>query len=105
MDPNRLLHKDSSHGYTNRLDMAMPAEPEAVSESVQADFSARSRSFFEVARADELAKQQTRSRCNRLRELEIEARHKAIDPTRPLAEIERGMSMLEQMVRGTVAAA
>ena len=97
-------------GYTGSLKYAMRSpeehfEPEPLSAFEQAELSARSRNLFEVARAEEIAKAQTRSRCNRLRELEIEARRRAVDPTKALAEIERGMSMLEQLVRGTLSAA
>jgi hypothetical protein len=79
-------------------------EPEPLSKAEQSDLSARARSFFEITRAEEIAKAETRSRCNRLRELEGEARRRSVDPTRAVTQIERGMSMLEQLVRGTIAA-
>lgn len=94
-------------GYTTSWNYAMRSpeeffEPEPITVLEQAELSARARTLFEMSRAEELAKAETRSRCNRLRTLEIEARRKAIDPTRALAQIERGMMMLEQMVRGTI---
>lgn len=99
----RFLHKDSSHGYTTKLAASLPHEPEAVTEFEQAEMSARARSLFEIQRADEIAKAETRSRCSRLRQLEVEARKRRIDPTRALAEIERGMGMLERIVMGGTA--
>jgi hypothetical protein len=34
-DPIRLLHAQSQHGYTDRIDQALPEEPEAVSAEEQ----------------------------------------------------------------------
>jgi hypothetical protein len=39
-DAPRLLHRSSEYGYTDRLDRALPREPEAVPESYQARLSA-----------------------------------------------------------------
>jgi hypothetical protein len=32
---HRFLHKDSTHGYTSETYLALPQEPEAVSEEIQ----------------------------------------------------------------------
>jgi hypothetical protein len=40
-EPPRFLHKRSHHGYTDRLDLAMHAEPEAVPREDQALITAR----------------------------------------------------------------
>lgn len=40
-DSPRLLHRRSQHGYTDRLDLALPHEPEAISAADQAFLTAR----------------------------------------------------------------
>lgn len=104
MEAPRLLHQHSEFGYTHDPSKAMRMEPEAVPQEVQSELSNRSRQVFEVTRAEDLARAETRSRVNRLRQFESEVRRRNLDPSRALGYVERGIDMLEQMARGTFAA-
>jgi hypothetical protein len=99
-EPHRLLHRDSSRGYTPVSYLAMHSDPgEAISEEEQTEMSRDANSVFDITRAEEKAKKETRSRCNRLREAEIAARRKCIDVHRHISQIERELGLMEQLIR------
>lgn len=71
-DRPRLLHRNSSHGYTHVPSQAVHAEPEAVDEAAQRELTVRahdraSRRFSEQD-AEELRRKQERAVRDRLRE-------------------------------------
>ncbi len=88
-DPVRLLHKDSSRGYTTRLEEALPDEPEAVPadvlEAFAKDGAARSRAFRERLRLED-----------RLAHASRRARAAGVDITREHAAIARRVEAIER---------
>lgn len=52
-DPVRLMHRDSTHGYTDNPALAMPREPEAVPYATQTQITARAHRVAREAEADE----------------------------------------------------
>ena len=98
VDSPRLLHRRSEKGYTRSTEIALHEEPEAISEVEQLEMSKRARDTFEVARAEELAKKQTKSRCHRLKEAESLARRKSVDVQRYIVAIEGEITAIERLV-------
>lgn len=74
-DPPRLLHKDSSHGYTDKRHDAMHDEPEAIPTALQNAYAEEGRAG--VRRDRSAAWQESRSRLvgeiERLRSLDLGA--------------------------------
>jgi hypothetical protein len=101
-DRPRLLHRSSIRGYTDQKNQALRSgrelEPEAIPEELQREYSAEARRRWQVLKGEELARKQTRSRCNRLRQLENEARKRSIDIHRFVVEIDRQIGLIQQRV-------
>jgi hypothetical protein len=76
----------------------MFAEPEAISEEAQRQLSDEARRRWQVVKGEELARKASRSRCNRLKNVDIAARDKGVDIHRFLVEIERQIASAEQLV-------
>lgn len=106
MDDPRLLARDSTKGYTDWPGRALKAgptnedvEPEAIPEDVQAEYSAKARQTFEVIKAEEVARKQSRSRCGRLARVDKDARKRHVDIHKHIAEIERQIALAEQLLQ------
>lgn len=88
-DPVRLLHKDSSRGYTTRPEEAVPDEPEAVAvedlERFAADAAARHVAFREGLRLEDRLARASRS-----------AQAAGVDVTRERAAIARRVEAIER---------
>jgi hypothetical protein len=94
----RLLHRDSSHGYTENPVMALQGEPEAVSEFEQEQITAEAHERFRGIRSDEVRRREERARLNRLRDLERRAQSQGLDLS-PLHEaIDREIARFSQRV-------
>lgn len=77
----RLLHKDSTRGYTHDPHMAIPREPEAVDKETQQEFSDEARERFRVVRGVELEEREMRSALNQLKQLCLERAKMGLPPT------------------------
>lgn len=98
-DPIRIMRRGAITSYTSNADFAMrtpdelldevPPEPESVPKEVEQEFAQRSQAAREVLMADELARQRTASRTNRLKQLEREARQRSRDASRFTDRIDR----------------
>lgn len=88
-DPVRLLHKDSSRGYTSRLEEAVPDEPEAVAvedlEAFARDGRRRHEAFRRELRLEDRLAQASRS-----------AQAAGVDVTRERAAIARRVEAIER---------
>ena len=98
MDDPRLLARDSSKGYVNHPSRAVFAEPEAIPEEVQQRLSDEARNRWSVMKAEEVARKASRSRCNRLKNVDIAARDNGVDIHRHLVAIERELGLAERLV-------
>lgn len=97
-EPPRLLHRDSTHGYTDQPALALPREPEAISAEEQQAISVQARSEFATER---LALTQRRDRqmwVDRLRRAEQRADAKNVDIFKPQAQIRQQILVIERMV-------
>jgi hypothetical protein len=104
-DDPRLLARSSTKGYTDFPGRALRSgphgadlEPEAIPEELQREYSDEAARRWQVLKGEELARKQTRSRCNRLRQLENEARKRSIDIHRFVVEIDRQIGLIQQRV-------
>jgi hypothetical protein len=101
-DRPRLLARQAGRRhpqqYTDQVSAALPEEPEAIDADTQARYAAESRRTFEVLKAEEVATKATRSRTNKLRQLETEARRKRVDVTRHVATIDRALVEMHRLV-------
>ena len=86
-DPPRLLHKDSSRGYTSDPRLAIRDEPEAIGE---ADL----RRLHSARHAAEQQHRQERSIAARLREAQARARRNGVDISPELAALERQLAAI-----------
>ena len=75
----RLLHQDSSHGYTNDPRLALAEEPEAVDEDAQARITEEAGRVYAVTHADEQRKRDARSLAAQLKEEAGRAQREGID--------------------------
>ena len=89
-DHPRLLHRDSSHGYTESPSQALPSEPEAVPEKFQAELSAECRKNFMESRALD------RQRIERLRRVQAQAKKRGVSVDHHIAAIEARLRAIEQ---------
>lgn len=76
----------------------MFAEPEAVPDEAQQRLSDDARNRWSVVKAEELARKASRSRCNRLKNVDMAARDKGVDIHRHLVAIERELGLAERLV-------
>jgi hypothetical protein len=101
-DRPRLLARQAGRRnpqqYVDDPARALPHEPEAIDEATQARYAAESRRTFEVLKAEEIAAKATRSRTNRLKQLEAEARRRRVDVTRHVATIDRALVEMHRLV-------
>lgn len=75
----RLLHQDSSHGYTHDPRLALADEPEAVDAEAQAKITENAGTIFSVTHADEQRKRDARSLSARLKEETARAQREGVD--------------------------
>jgi hypothetical protein len=102
VDPPRLLHRDSSHGYTSHPALALPRAAEAIDEETQRRISTAARMRFAEARSDENARADSKRRCDRLRKAEMRARDKGADGHRHQVEVRRAVVAMEEATDGTL---
>lgn len=88
-DPVRMLHRDSTRGYTTRRRVALPDEPEAVDHETQVRYSAegfdRHRAFRDGEPLDD-----------RLSAALARARTAGVDVTREVAGVRRRVEAIER---------
>jgi len=90
-DRPRLLHRDSSHGYTESTSQSISAlEPEAVSAEYQEELSTEGRKRYLLQ-----SRSAARERRERLRQVESKAMKDRIDISPHLAAIEARIRMIE----------
>lgn len=87
----RLLHRDSSHGYTQNAHQALGQEPEAVDKSVQERFSADADEKGKALRAERHAENERRYAEAKARALAIGA-----DITKQEMQVERAVQVMER---------
>jgi hypothetical protein len=101
-EPARLLAKQNGRRtpdqYTSSTAHAIGDAGEAIPEDAQQEISDEARRKWSVLKAEELARKETRSRCNRLRQFEQRAQKKQIDVHRHIAAIEREIEAIRQLV-------
>lgn len=97
MDAPRLLHRDSSHGYTETPYMAMPDEPEAIAEDEQAVLSLRARTSFATERKQENDRRDRQVWGQRLRRAEMRAADLGVDVFRQQAAIRQAVLEMERV--------
>ena len=100
MDRLRLLHRDSSRGYTDRVEISMMAEPEAITEAEQMAFSVAARSEFADMRFEENRRRDNHVWLERLRKAEMGAAARGIDIIRNQTVIRREILNMEQRLNG-----
>lgn len=88
-DPVRLLHRDSSRGYTTKRHQALPDEPEAVDDDALAYFTAR-------ARGRERDRRDSIPLDHRLGRALDRASSSGVDVTREAAAIARRVDAIER---------
>lgn len=91
-DPRRLLHRRSEHAYTDRLDLALPQEPEAVPADYQARLTRQA-----ADRAADRDRQACRESLDRLAR-EFEHLAGLAGPDLPIESEVRGMVRLAQRI-------
>lgn len=95
-DPLRLLHRDSSHGYTHDDRQALDEEPEAIDERAQEEITIASRARFaehqKRDRAEEMARRDARRVGAKIRQAAIQIARNGGDPTAFLADLERKLA-------------
>jgi hypothetical protein len=96
-DP-RLLHRDSTRGYTSRPVLALPREPEAISEEEQVALSVRARAEFADLRRGQNERKDRQMWIDRLRKAEQRASDKGVDIFKPQAQIRQQILAMERMV-------
>jgi hypothetical protein len=97
-DDPRLLARRSEQGYVTSPAVALPEEPEAVSEEVQRQISVEARTRFAETRADELARQDSKRWCARLKQAEMRARSKGVDVHRYQVDVRRAVVAMEEEI-------
>lgn len=95
----RLLHKDSTKGYTSNPAEAVPHEPEAVDGWVTQTYAAENRERYEGDREAELQRQQARSLAAKIRETEARARKQGIDVQPDLRALHAKLDALNHKLR------
>lgn len=96
-DEPRLLHRDSSHGYTNDARMALKGEPEAVppTEIALYNKSIEARERFRTERLEEHTRREARKVTQRIKHMATELAKKGQDPMPMLAQIEAALTQTE----------
>lgn len=99
----RLLHKDSSHGYTENPYLGVNEEPEAVEPEYLTKFAKEAERQVEQQRELKLEAQRARPLAQRVAELE-EAQRKGVDVSRQLAAVRSRVEAAESALRKKKAA-
>lgn len=94
-DQPRFLHKNPAYGYTHDFSQSVREEPEPVSDDEIRRIHADSRLRFLEERESERARQSTRSRVARLRQVEALASKKGVDALPFILKIESEIRALE----------
>jgi hypothetical protein len=89
-DRPRLLHRDSSHGYTESSSQALPVEPEAVPAKYQDHLATEGRKRTLTSQTDE-----DRKRLERLRRCQQQARKHGLDFDHHVMALEARIRMFE----------
>ena len=98
-EKRRLLHRDSSHGYTDEPALSMPNEPEAVSEEDQRLITAEAHEReFSAAELAQLEREQ-QTLAVKLNEIRAEAAERKIDLSKDIRVIERRLQAIEKKQR------
>jgi hypothetical protein len=97
-DDPRLLARDSTRGYVDHPAQALFAEPEAIPEDAQQHLSDESRRRWQVLKGEELARKESKSRREKLKQVEMAARDRHIDVHRFLSEIDRQIRAMQEVV-------
>lgn len=92
----RLLHKDSSHGYTENPYMAVSDEPESVEPEYLERFAKGAEDTGKILRAEQKAKEDARTQARRLRQARLTATRKGVDIDENVDWIERQLSEIER---------
>jgi hypothetical protein len=90
-DTPRLLHRDSSHGYTNNPAQALDDEPEAVDPRTQERFTKDAHARYNGGRIEELQRREERAIAARSRELLARARQQGVDVEDEVAKLREGL--------------
>jgi hypothetical protein len=100
-DHPRLLARRSELGYIPSASQALHGEPEAVSEATQRQLSVEARTKFAEARADPLARADSKRWLDRLRRAEMRARSKGIDIHKMQIEVRRNVVLMEEAIEAS----
>lgn len=102
MDKPRYLARQAGHyhpeQYTENPAIGLPHEPEPVAEEAQRQFSDESRRRWQVLKGEELARKESKSRREKLKQVEMAARDRHIDVHRFLVEIDRQIRAMQELV-------
>jgi hypothetical protein len=96
----RLLAQRSEFGYTDRPELAVPWEPEAITEDEQNVISLRARTEFAEVRRDENRRQDNKLWHERLKKAEQAAESKGVNIFRCQAAIRREILNIENLIQG-----
>jgi hypothetical protein len=96
----RLLAQRSEFGYTDRPELAVPWEPEAITEDEQNVISLRARTEFAEVRRDENRRQDNKLWHERLKKAEQAAESKGVNIFRCQAVIRREILNIENLIQG-----
>jgi hypothetical protein len=96
-DP-RLLHRDSTKGYTHVPALALAREPEAIGEDEQTALSVRARAEFAEQRQVETRQRDRQMWSQRLRKAEQRADAKGVDIYRDEIGIRRHIMAIEKAI-------
>jgi len=95
----RLLHRDSTHGYTNQPGMAMRGEPEAVSAEEQKKITAEGHFGFaqreKARRAEGLARDDAKRVAARAKSVLVASARRGVDTAAVLAELDAALRRAE----------
>ena len=98
VDENRLLSRNGVPPYTNSPYMALPNEPEAVTEAEQHRISVEGRTKFAELRQSEAARQHKDACIGRIRRIEAQARRAGVDPLPHLIALEQKVREIEDLL-------
>jgi hypothetical protein len=96
----RLLAQRSEFGYTDRPELAVPWEPEAITEEEQNVISLRARTEFAEVRQDENRRRDNQQWMERLKKAEQAAESKGVNIFRCQAAIRREILNIENLIQG-----
>lgn len=85
--PVRLLHRDSTHGYTADPRLAVPGEPEAVDDKTLAQYAKHAATHHQATRAVEAARREARALSSQLRVEYARAARRGADVTPEITAI------------------